>query len=506
MDGLAERLAAVRARIDRAAERVQRDPAKILLLAVTKIFPAEAIQEAYDLGLREFGENYVQEFEGKAPAVGGLPGARFHLIGHLQSNKAAKAAELFQVVQTVDSAKLARRLNDTGRALDVMLEVKLSEEEAKSGADAGRRSRVDRSRTSVPESAPSRPDDDAALVGRSGSAARIFPEAARTGRGQRPGRTVDGHVQRSGNGNRRRIDLRARGNRFIREAEERVTAGFFSPLPPARSGVADYSAALLAELRRHGRVEVAPAALRCGALPPGQQRPARGRLPPGHRRARAWWCMHDAVLNHFFLGQLNEAAYVDEFVYNYGEWNRALGRELWRCARGVGCRRTVLSLSDAEARGGTCARGGGSQSGGGRGGEGARRRCARVVEIPHLFAPPQLPDEAAVLRYRASLGVPPETFLFGVFGYLRESKRVAAVVESFARVHAEMPRAGLLIAGTVRFERPGTRDRRRCSKRPEYGACPIWRSANSGWRRAPWMPASICAIRRRARVPGSRFA
>ena len=116
MDGLAERLAAVRARIERAAERARRDPAQILLLAVTKIFPAEAIQEAYALGLREFGENYVQEFEGKAPAVGGLAGARFHLIGHLQSNKAAKAAELFQVMQTVDSAKLARRLNDTGRA------------------------------------------------------------------------------------------------------------------------------------------------------------------------------------------------------------------------------------------------------------------------------------------------------------------------------------------------------------------------------------------------------
>jgi pyridoxal phosphate enzyme (YggS family) len=112
MEGLAERLAAVRARIERAAERARRDPAQILLLAVTKIFPVEAIQEAFALGLREFGENYVQEFEGKAPSVSALPGARFHLIGHLQSNKAAKAAELFQVVQTVDSAKLARRLND----------------------------------------------------------------------------------------------------------------------------------------------------------------------------------------------------------------------------------------------------------------------------------------------------------------------------------------------------------------------------------------------------------
>jgi pyridoxal phosphate enzyme (YggS family) len=135
MEELAERLAAVRARIERAAVRARRDPAHILLLAVTKIFPAEAIQQAYALGLREFGENYVREFEGKAPSVSGLAGARFHLIGHLQSNKSAKAAELFQTIQTIDSAKLARRLNEAGRPLDVMIEVKLSEEEAKSGID-----------------------------------------------------------------------------------------------------------------------------------------------------------------------------------------------------------------------------------------------------------------------------------------------------------------------------------------------------------------------------------
>ena len=76
------------------------------------------------MGLREFGENYVQEFAAKAPDVAILPGARFHLIGHLQSNKSAKAAELFQCIQTVDSPKLARRLEAAGRKLEVMLEVK----------------------------------------------------------------------------------------------------------------------------------------------------------------------------------------------------------------------------------------------------------------------------------------------------------------------------------------------------------------------------------------------
>src|SRR5271157_4322016 len=135
MGTLRERLAAVRERIGRAAERARRDPAEITLLAVTKVFPAKLIREAYELGLGEFGENYVLEFERKAPEVADLAEPRFHLIGHLQSNKSKKAAELFQVIETVDSPKLARRLNEAGRALEVMLEVKLSEEEAKSGAD-----------------------------------------------------------------------------------------------------------------------------------------------------------------------------------------------------------------------------------------------------------------------------------------------------------------------------------------------------------------------------------
>ena len=77
-----------------AAQSAGRDPREITLLAVTKVFPVDALLEAYSCGLREFGENYVQEFEGKFPSVSSLEGARFHLIGHLQSNKARKAAEL----------------------------------------------------------------------------------------------------------------------------------------------------------------------------------------------------------------------------------------------------------------------------------------------------------------------------------------------------------------------------------------------------------------------------
>lgn len=129
----AERLARVRERMESAAARSRRNVADISLVAVTKVFPSSAIREAYEHGLREFGENYVQEFETKAPAVADLPGARFHLIGHLQSNKTRKAAEIFQVIETVDTPKLARRLNEAGKRLSVMLEVKLSAEESKTG-------------------------------------------------------------------------------------------------------------------------------------------------------------------------------------------------------------------------------------------------------------------------------------------------------------------------------------------------------------------------------------
>ncbi len=130
-------LARVEERIARAAARAGRRREEITLIGVTKVKPAEAIREAYEAGLRHFGENYVQEFAAKRPALGDLPGAEFHMIGHLQSNKAAAAAELFDVIQTVDTAKLARRLNDAGRRLRVFLEVKLSEEATKSGVPPG---------------------------------------------------------------------------------------------------------------------------------------------------------------------------------------------------------------------------------------------------------------------------------------------------------------------------------------------------------------------------------
>ncbi len=138
---LRERLDEVEDRIRRALNRSGRRRESVLLVAVTKTLPLEVIEEAYSLGLRDFGENYVQEFERKASAVSSLPGARFHCIGHLQSNKARRAAELFDVVETVDSLKLARRLSEAparrADPLEILLEVKLGGEESKSGAGPG---------------------------------------------------------------------------------------------------------------------------------------------------------------------------------------------------------------------------------------------------------------------------------------------------------------------------------------------------------------------------------
>jgi pyridoxal phosphate enzyme (YggS family) len=135
----AQRLAEVEDRIQRAASRSGRKREAITLLAVSKKFSADRLAIAYAAGLREFGENYVQEFAEKKPGLSHLLGARYHLIGHLQSNKSKLACDLFQVIQTVDSPKLLSRLNqaaaERGDTIEAMIEVKLSAEESKSGAD-----------------------------------------------------------------------------------------------------------------------------------------------------------------------------------------------------------------------------------------------------------------------------------------------------------------------------------------------------------------------------------
>jgi glycosyltransferase involved in cell wall biosynthesis len=156
--------------------------------------------------------------------------------------------------------------------------------------------------------------------------------------------------------------------------------------------------------------------------------------------------LHDALLHHFLLGQLDEASYINEFVYNYGEWNRGLAGELWRGRGASGsdsryfdypmlrrvaerARAVVVHNPAAAAT--------------------VREHApeARLVEIPHLFQEPSLPAAGEVMRFRQRLGMQAGTFLFGVFGFLRESKRLAVVLEAFAEVHRGTPDTALLVAG-----------------------------------------------------------
>jgi PLP dependent protein len=134
---IAENIAQVRKQIAAAARRAGRNPDEIALMAVSKTFPAESIREAYAAGLRVFGENRVQEFAGKAAAVRDLSDVEWHLVGHLQTNKAAKAAELFDAVDSIDSVRMAEKLNASAagarKILPVLIEINVGGETAKSG-------------------------------------------------------------------------------------------------------------------------------------------------------------------------------------------------------------------------------------------------------------------------------------------------------------------------------------------------------------------------------------
>ena len=134
-------IARTQERIVTAARRAGRDPDEITLMAVSKTFPPDPIREAYAAGVRVFGENRVQEFAAKADLLRGLADAEWHLIGHLQTNKAGKAVELFSAVDSVDSVRLAERLNSAaekaGKTLSVLVEINVGGEEAKSGVAPG---------------------------------------------------------------------------------------------------------------------------------------------------------------------------------------------------------------------------------------------------------------------------------------------------------------------------------------------------------------------------------
>jgi len=131
------RLHEVRSRIERAAKKSQRAPSDVQLVAVSKTHPVEVIRAAIDLGVTELGENRVQEADSKIGEVG-RRAARWHLIGHLQSNKARRAVQLFDVIHSLDSVALARRLEracgeEDRQELPVLVQVDLGQEATKSG-------------------------------------------------------------------------------------------------------------------------------------------------------------------------------------------------------------------------------------------------------------------------------------------------------------------------------------------------------------------------------------
>jgi glycosyltransferase involved in cell wall biosynthesis len=224
-----------------------------------------------------------------------------------------------------------------------------------------------------------------------------------------------------------------------------VTAGFYAPLPPAPTGVADYAAALLPALRRFGSVEVAPERCDVALYHLGNNR----QHAEIYRRALAQpgvVVLHDAVLHHYLLGELDEAGYLEEFVYNYGVWNRGLGEDLWRSRAGAGAdnryfQYPMLKGITESARAVIVHNPGAARIVAGHAPK------TPVVEIPHLFEPPEPPSATDVAEFRRRLGFADDAYVFGVFGYIRETKRLIPILQTFAAIRRENSRIGLLVAG-----------------------------------------------------------
>ncbi|MGD0200679.1 MAG: hypothetical protein ABSD27_08020 [Bryobacteraceae bacterium] len=222
-----------------------------------------------------------------------------------------------------------------------------------------------------------------------------------------------------------------------------MTVGFFSPLPPAATGVADYAQALLEALQARCQVRVQSTDADVCLYHLGNNQLHRAAYQAALERPGVA-VLHDAVLHHFFLGWLDREAYLREFVYNYGESSRGLAAGLWEeralsaqdaryferalVRRIAEVSRAVVVHNPAAARIVQ---------------EHAPR--AHVVEIPHLFRAPALPSPQEVAHWRSAHGIGVGTFLFGVFGHLRESKRLHTVLRAFRSLGEGG--AALLVAG-----------------------------------------------------------
>ncbi len=155
--------------------------------------------------------------------------------------------------------------------------------------------------------------------------------------------------------------------------------------------------------------------------------------------------IHDAVLHHFFLGSLPEDRYIEEFVHNYGEWHRDLARELWRdrAASGVDERyfQYPMLRRAVETANAVIVHNPGAAAI-------ARQHGAEPIHvIPHFFEERARPDGATIEQFRQRLGVAPGVTLFGIFGYLRETKRILPCLNAFRRLNSVRQRTALLLAG-----------------------------------------------------------
>jgi glycosyltransferase involved in cell wall biosynthesis len=221
-----------------------------------------------------------------------------------------------------------------------------------------------------------------------------------------------------------------------------VTLGYHAPPPGSPTGVADYAETLRLALERLPGAD--HAGLHLYHL--GNNR-LHARIYEQAIRTPGIVVLHDALLQHFLLGTLTREQYIEEFVYNYGEWNRHVGEELWndRAACAVDPRyfRYPMLRRALERQLAVIVHNPGAA-------EIARQHGARDVHIiPHFFEPVEGADAASTERFRQRIGVEPGTFLFGIFGYLRETKRVLPCLGVFRRLHAVMPNTSLLIAGEV---------------------------------------------------------
>jgi glycosyltransferase involved in cell wall biosynthesis len=225
-----------------------------------------------------------------------------------------------------------------------------------------------------------------------------------------------------------------------------MTVGYFAPLPPAKTGVADYAEALLNALRKHGEVKIDDGNADVALYHIGNNH-LHGAIYDRALAHPGIVVLHDAVLQHFFLGRLTKQQYVDEFIFNYGEWTRSLAEDLWKhrarsaadpryfewpmLKRLVTTARSIVVHNPAAAAI-------------------VHRHApdARVTEIPHLFAPPAVQAEVDTLRFRDHLGLGPRTLFIGLFGHQRESKRLPVVLRALDRVWKSGADARLLIAGS----------------------------------------------------------